>query len=325
MKVVVAVGGASGSIYAKRLLDELAAHVAARKATIAAGAKLAPHEIGLVFSSAGSQVWEHEIGEVPTYSSFKKYGLRDFRAPFASGSAGWEAMVVIPCSTGGLARIALAVELIEDLDRGPVSDPRLSRGHEARDRTGDEEARRDAGGDPDAAQVVRAEQHLLPLRPRIGDRAVQHRIERAEVPDVPFGIGAGVAAPAVVVGLELEQDLGPGRARSDVMSVGILDHGRMLTCGPLAAIPLRRNPWVMWFRPIARVGARGADEYPLDLEAPGTVRSEYQNDVTFVIRPRRSGELFLYVNDAVVGLHRDVGFFYESNQGSATLKVRRMR
>jgi uncharacterized protein (DUF2235 family) len=93
----------------------------------------------------------------------------------------------------------------------------------------------------------------------------------------------------------------------------------------LAAIPLRRNPWVMWLRPIARVGARGADEYPLDLEAPGTVRSEYQNDVTFVIRPRRGGELFLYVNDAVVGLHRDVGFFYESNQGSATLKVRRMR
>jgi len=106
VKVVVAIGGASGSIYAKRLLDELAAHVAARKAAIAAGAKLAPHEIGLVFSSAGSQVWEHEIGEVPAYSSFKKYGLRDFRAPFASGSAGWDAMVVIPCSTGGLARIA---------------------------------------------------------------------------------------------------------------------------------------------------------------------------------------------------------------------------
>ncbi len=36
----------------------------------------------------------------------KRYGLRDFRAPFASGSAGWDAMVVIPCSTGGLARIA---------------------------------------------------------------------------------------------------------------------------------------------------------------------------------------------------------------------------
>ena len=42
---------------------------------------------------------------MPAYP-FKRYGLRDFRAPFASGSAGWDAMVVIPCSTGGLARIA---------------------------------------------------------------------------------------------------------------------------------------------------------------------------------------------------------------------------
>ena len=58
-----------------------------------------------MFTQAGNEVWAHEIGEVPAYP-FKKYGLRDFRAPFASGSAGWDAMVVIPCSTGGLARIA---------------------------------------------------------------------------------------------------------------------------------------------------------------------------------------------------------------------------
>jgi flavin prenyltransferase len=92
VKVVVAVGGASGSIYAKRLLDTLV--------------PLAPSlEVGIVFTGAGSEVWAHEIGDVPAYP-FKKYGLRDFRAPFASGSAGWDAMVVIPCSTGGLARIA---------------------------------------------------------------------------------------------------------------------------------------------------------------------------------------------------------------------------
>jgi 4-hydroxy-3-polyprenylbenzoate decarboxylase len=94
MKLVVAVGGASGSIYAKRLLDTLAA--------------LAPKgqiEVGLVFTNAGNEVWNHEIGAVPDYP-FQRHGLRDFRAPFASGSAGWDAMVVIPCSTGGLARIA---------------------------------------------------------------------------------------------------------------------------------------------------------------------------------------------------------------------------
>ena len=92
MKLVVAVGGASGSIYARRLLEAL----------VPLSAKV---EVGLVFTQSGSEVWAHELGEVPAYP-FKRYGLRDFRAPFASGSAGWDAMVVIPCSTGGLARIA---------------------------------------------------------------------------------------------------------------------------------------------------------------------------------------------------------------------------
>jgi 4-hydroxy-3-polyprenylbenzoate decarboxylase len=94
MKLVVAVGGASGSIYGKRLLDALAALPQAERP-----------EVGLVLSAAGAEVWTHEIGPVPDYP-FRRYGLRDFRAPFASGSAGWDAMVVIPCSTGGLARIA---------------------------------------------------------------------------------------------------------------------------------------------------------------------------------------------------------------------------
>ena len=96
MKLVVAVGGASGSVYARRLLDALATlHAADPKAL----------EVGLCFSSAGAEVWQHELGPGPDYP-FRRYGLRDFRAPFASGSAGWDAMVVIPCSTGGLARIA---------------------------------------------------------------------------------------------------------------------------------------------------------------------------------------------------------------------------
>jgi 4-hydroxy-3-polyprenylbenzoate decarboxylase len=92
VKLVVAVGGASGSIYARRLLDALAPMATTL-------------EVGLVFTRSGDEVWKHEIGDVPAYP-FKRYGLRDFRAPFASGSAGWDAMVVIPCSTGGLARIA---------------------------------------------------------------------------------------------------------------------------------------------------------------------------------------------------------------------------
>jgi 4-hydroxy-3-polyprenylbenzoate decarboxylase len=109
VKLVVAVGGASGSIYAKRLLDVLAAMRARAGAGGAAEPGAAAElEVGLCFSTAGAEVWAHELGVVPDYP-FKRYGLRDFRAPFASGSAGWDAMVVVPCSTGGLARIAHGV------------------------------------------------------------------------------------------------------------------------------------------------------------------------------------------------------------------------
>jgi len=99
VKLVVAVGGASGSVYARRLLDTLVGLRARDPDAL---------QVGLCFSSAGAEVWQHEIGPVPDYP-FTRYGLRDFRAPFASGSAGWDAMVVIPCSTGGLARIAHGV------------------------------------------------------------------------------------------------------------------------------------------------------------------------------------------------------------------------
>jgi 4-hydroxy-3-polyprenylbenzoate decarboxylase len=98
MKLVVAVGGASGSVYAQRLLDVLAANATP-------DGNLRDLEVGLCFSKSGAEVWRHEIGPVPEYP-FRRYALDDFRAPFASGSAGWDAMVVIPCSAGGLARIA---------------------------------------------------------------------------------------------------------------------------------------------------------------------------------------------------------------------------
>lgn len=101
MKIVVAVGGASGSIYARRLLDALAA----MKGRTPSGDAL---EVALVFTGSGAQVWQHEIGAVPEYP-FRRWDLRDFHAPFASGSAGWDAMVVIPCSTAGVGRIAHGV------------------------------------------------------------------------------------------------------------------------------------------------------------------------------------------------------------------------
>ena len=98
-KLVVAVGGASGAIYAKRLLDALAATEARKPGTL---------QVGVCFSASAEEVWRTEL-DTPYAYSFRRYGLRDFSAPFASGSAGWEAMVVVPCSMGALGRFAHGV------------------------------------------------------------------------------------------------------------------------------------------------------------------------------------------------------------------------
>jgi 4-hydroxy-3-polyprenylbenzoate decarboxylase len=98
LKLVVAVGGASGAPYARRFLDAL---------TQCEGVE--PH---VVFSNAAKQVWAAECGEL-SHPPFPVWKTHDFTAPFASGSAGFGAMVVIPCSMGGLARIAHGIS--EDL------------------------------------------------------------------------------------------------------------------------------------------------------------------------------------------------------------------
>ena len=92
-KIVVAITGASGSIYAKILLDFLA-----QQNNI---------EVGLLLSDNAKIVWEHELGnqEYNNYP-FKPYNKNNFNAPFASGSAKYDTMVVIPCSMGTLGRIA---------------------------------------------------------------------------------------------------------------------------------------------------------------------------------------------------------------------------
>jgi 4-hydroxy-3-polyprenylbenzoate decarboxylase len=94
-KIVVGITGASGSIYAKVLLDKLQ--------------KLKDQfaEISLVMSDNAKTVWQHELGN----SDYAKYNFRqfekmDFYAPFASGSAKYNMMVICPCSMGTLARIA---------------------------------------------------------------------------------------------------------------------------------------------------------------------------------------------------------------------------
>ena len=98
MKIIVAIGGSSGSIYAKILLDRLKVMVNQTKA------------IGVVMSDNAIYNWELEIGpwskdEYP----FTFYNKMDFMAPFASGSAKYELMLVCPCSMGLLGRIAAGI------------------------------------------------------------------------------------------------------------------------------------------------------------------------------------------------------------------------
>lgn len=95
MKIAIGVTGASGALYARLLIDELALHLPQI------------NECGIVFSVSAEQVWETELGSFDrTGFPFRVYGPRDFSAPFASGSAGYDAMIVCPCSMGTLGRIA---------------------------------------------------------------------------------------------------------------------------------------------------------------------------------------------------------------------------
>jgi 4-hydroxy-3-polyprenylbenzoate decarboxylase len=94
-KIIVAITGASGSIYAKLLLDNL---------------QLLSDQIekvGVVMSDNAKEVWRFELGNEDYNSySFDFYQKMDFNAPFASGSAKYDTMIIIPCSMGTLGRIA---------------------------------------------------------------------------------------------------------------------------------------------------------------------------------------------------------------------------
>ncbi len=98
MKIIVAIGGSSGSIYAKILLDRLKKMVNQTEA------------VGVVMSDNAVYNWELEIGPWSKADyPFTFYNKMDFMAPFASGSAKYEVMLVCPCSMGLLGRIAAGI------------------------------------------------------------------------------------------------------------------------------------------------------------------------------------------------------------------------
>lgn len=94
-KIIVAVTGASGSIYAKILFEKLEQ------------VKDQFEEVAIVFSGNALDIWKYELSEIyqPVYP-FRVYERDDFYAPFASGSSDFDTMIVCPCSMGTLARIA---------------------------------------------------------------------------------------------------------------------------------------------------------------------------------------------------------------------------
>ncbi len=97
-RIVVAITGASGSVYAKVLLEKLAAM------------QSQVDKVAVVMSDNAKTIWQTELGD----SSYEKlpftfYEKMDFNAPFASGSSSFRTMIICPCSMGTLARIATGV------------------------------------------------------------------------------------------------------------------------------------------------------------------------------------------------------------------------
>ncbi len=91
MRLVLAATGASGSIYLQRLLHHLTG---------------GSHEIHLVMTGYAKQVIQEELGGLDLPPGVVEHSDKSMNAPFASGSALFDAMVVVPCSMGTMARIA---------------------------------------------------------------------------------------------------------------------------------------------------------------------------------------------------------------------------
>jgi flavin prenyltransferase len=92
MRIIVAITGASGALYAQRLLDNLDAR---------------QHEIHVVISSYGQAVLAEELpGGLRLSPGVTGHGVKAMNVPFVSGSNPFDAMVVIPCTMGTMGRIA---------------------------------------------------------------------------------------------------------------------------------------------------------------------------------------------------------------------------
>ena len=101
-KIIIAVTGASGSIYANLLFMRMKE------------IKEQFEEIAVVFSGNAPDIWKFELEEeFDAVYPFRVYERDDFYAPFASGSSSFDTLIICPCSMGTLGRIANGIS--EDL------------------------------------------------------------------------------------------------------------------------------------------------------------------------------------------------------------------
>ena len=91
MKLVIAATGASGTIYLQRLLAQI---------------DCAAHQVHLVMSTAAKQVAKQELDDFKVPPNVLQHSENDMNVPFVSGSARFDAMVIVPCSMATLGRIA---------------------------------------------------------------------------------------------------------------------------------------------------------------------------------------------------------------------------
>ncbi len=91
MKLVIAATGASGTIYLQRLLEQI---------------DCSAHEVHVVMSSHAKQVAKQEVDNLEFPNGVIQHAENDLNVPYVSGSARFDAMVIVPCSMATLGRIA---------------------------------------------------------------------------------------------------------------------------------------------------------------------------------------------------------------------------
>jgi 4-hydroxy-3-polyprenylbenzoate decarboxylase len=91
VKLVIAATGASGTIYLQRLLEQIDCRA---------------NEVHLVMSTHAKQVAVQEMDGFKAPDGILQHAENDLNVPFVSGSAKFDAMVVVPCSMATMGRIA---------------------------------------------------------------------------------------------------------------------------------------------------------------------------------------------------------------------------